>query len=100
MLNLDHLDQSAINIIIRKGMNLGETTSSYSGFADDDNRETGLRKILEGFEEIYVVGLATDYCVKATANDAIIAWGDNPPKVYIIEDATVELILRIVKMLL
>lgn len=46
---------------------------SYSGFFDNGQvRSTGLGEFLRarGVTEIYVLGLATDYCVKATALDA------------------------------
>lgn len=46
---------------------------SYSGFFDNGHRRaTGLGDYLRerGVEEVHVVGLATDYCVKATALDA------------------------------
>lgn len=47
---------------------------SYSGFFDNDHRRsTGLDEYLRehGVGEVYVLGLATDYCVKATALDAV-----------------------------
>lgn len=47
---------------------------SYSGFYDNGHRKsTGLGDYLkgEGVEEVYVMGLATDYCVKFTALDAV-----------------------------
>lgn len=46
---------------------------SYSGFFDNQQRKsTGLADYLRrrGVTEVYVLGLATDYCVKATALDA------------------------------
>jgi nicotinamidase/pyrazinamidase len=46
---------------------------SYSGFFDNDHASTtGLAKYLHEKEvsEVWVCGLATDYCVKATALDA------------------------------
>jgi nicotinamidase/pyrazinamidase len=46
---------------------------SYSGFFDNARKkETGLRRVLEalGVDEVTIVGLATDYCVKFTALDA------------------------------
>jgi nicotinamidase/pyrazinamidase len=46
---------------------------SYSGFFDNGHRKaTGLGDFLRerGVTEVYVLGLATDYCVKATALDA------------------------------
>lgn len=61
--------------VIRKGVG-GE--DGYSGFAVRDPRtgsesETGLADLLRehGVERVVIVGLATDYCVKETALDAI-----------------------------
>jgi nicotinamidase/pyrazinamidase len=47
---------------------------SYSGFFDNGHRKaTGLELVLRErqVEAVYVLGLATDYCVKATALDAV-----------------------------
>lgn len=47
---------------------------SYSGFFDNGRRQaTGLRDYLrqKGVEEVFVAGLATDYCVKFTVLDAL-----------------------------
>ncbi len=47
---------------------------SYSGFFDNGRRrETRLEEslVLRGVDELYVMGLATDYCVLATVLDAI-----------------------------
>ncbi len=47
---------------------------SYSGFFDNGHRKaTGMGDYLkaEGVEEVFVMGLATDYCVKFTALDAV-----------------------------
>lgn len=57
--------------IFRKGQD--PTIDSYSGFFDNDRkRATGLGDWLRhhGITEVCIVGLATDYCVKATALDA------------------------------
>jgi nicotinamidase/pyrazinamidase len=45
----------------------------YSGFYDVGRRSTGLAEYLRerGVGEVYILGLATDYCVKATALDAV-----------------------------
>ena len=47
---------------------------SYSGFFDNNHRKsTGLGDYLQEQQvtDVFVVGLATDYCVKATAFDAL-----------------------------
>ncbi len=47
---------------------------SYSGFYDNDHRSsTGLGEWLraEGVTDLFILGLATDYCVAATARDAL-----------------------------
>ena len=69
------LDVPTGTAIVRKGSN-GE--DGYSGFTMRDpaigrDVPTMLEPLLQaaGVEEVVVVGLATDYCVKATALDAI-----------------------------
>lgn len=50
------------------------TVDSYSGFFDNGHRQaTGLGTYLreQAVTDLYIVGLATDYCVKFTALDAI-----------------------------
>jgi len=61
----DLLDDPRIKII-SKGMN--ESADGYSGF-DGTNLAQLLRE--EGVEEVWVGGLATDYCVKHTVLDAL-----------------------------
>ena len=58
---------------VRKGMD--SKFDSYSGFADDGGHKTDLDDRLrkDGIKKVIVFGLATDYCVKATALDAISA---------------------------
>jgi nicotinamidase/pyrazinamidase len=66
------LDRSRIARVFRKGTNA--RIDSYSGFFDNGRRSsTGLGEYLkaQGAGEVYVAGLATDYCVKATAIDAV-----------------------------
>ncbi len=48
---------------------------SYSGFQDDGGAKTQMNQILQknGIKELIVYGIATDYCVKATAIDAVAA---------------------------
>jgi nicotinamidase/pyrazinamidase len=64
------LDRGRIARIFQKGAD--PEIDSYSGFLDADHRRsTGLADFLRerGVNEIYVAGLATDYCVKYTALD-------------------------------
>ncbi len=65
------LDTRRVEAIFRKGTD--PRVDSYSGFFDNAERKaTGLADFLRGrgADELVVVGLATDYCVKATALDA------------------------------
>jgi nicotinamidase/pyrazinamidase len=58
--------------VVKKG-ELPEV-DSYSGFLDNDRQhETGLRRLLtgRGVTEVFIAGLATDYCVKFTVLDAL-----------------------------
>jgi nicotinamidase/pyrazinamidase len=68
-----------VDVVIDKGTD--RETDGYSGFAattlDRDLREHGVRRV-------FVCGLATDYCVKATALDAKAAGFD----VVVLEDAS------------
>ncbi len=66
------LDRSRIARVFRKGVDAN--VDSYSGFFDNGRRRsTGLDGYLaaRGVHTVYVCGLATDYCVKATALDAL-----------------------------
>lgn len=68
----DKLDLRKIKKLIQKGTD--KTIDSYSAFFDNGHRKsTGLHEYLQsrGVKEIYVVGLATDYCVKFSALDAL-----------------------------
>lgn len=78
------LDLSKVNKIVYKGVD--RTLDSYSAFFDNAHlRTTGLTDYLreQGIEDIYIMGLATDYCVKFSCLDAVRE-GFN---VFIIEDA-------------
>lgn len=78
-LKKDHIDQ-----YFHKGTNLN--IDSYSAFFDNNKtHETGLDAFLREREvtKLYIVGLATDFCVKYTALDAL----DLGYEVTIIKDA-------------
>jgi nicotinamidase/pyrazinamidase len=65
------LETRRIDRVFHKGTDPG--IDSYSGFFDNGHRKaTGLADYLKekGVNDVYVAGLATDYCVKATAIDA------------------------------
>jgi len=65
------LEMNRVEAIFRKGTD--PSIDSYSGFFDNGHRKsTGLGDYLRGraANDVYVLGLATDYCVKFTALDA------------------------------
>lgn len=65
------LNVGKFNHIVQKGV--GRDIDSYSGFFDNDRQNaTGLHQYLQDHkvDTLYIVGLATDYCVKYTALDA------------------------------
>ena len=65
------LQRDAIAKVFIKGTD--PTVDSYSGFHDNGHRKsTGMAEWLrrQGVDTVYVMGLATDYCVKYTALDA------------------------------
>jgi nicotinamidase/pyrazinamidase len=67
----DGLERGQITEIFRKGTD--PAIDSYSGFFDNGHKKsTGLGDWLteRWIKQVYVMGLATDYCVKATALDA------------------------------
>ncbi|MGN8225116.1 bifunctional nicotinamidase/pyrazinamidase [Gracilimonas sp. BCB1] len=71
-------------LIVRKGFR--KHIDSYSAFFENDNETvTGLHGYLKerGIEDVYVVGLATDFCVKWTVLDGL-KLGYN---VHLVEDA-------------
>lgn len=66
------LDRQRVAEVFPKGTD--PEIDSYSGFFDNGHRKaTGLAAYLRaaGVDEVYITGLATDYCVKFTALDAI-----------------------------
>lgn len=60
------LEAARVDVIVDKGTDPG--TEGYSGF-DGTDLATLLRE--RGIDRVTVVGLATDYCVRATALDAL-----------------------------
>jgi nicotinamidase/pyrazinamidase len=60
------LDRSKIDVVVDAGFR--PDLEGYSGFEETD-LERALRE--RGVDEVTVVGLATDYCVRATALDAL-----------------------------
>jgi nicotinamidase/pyrazinamidase len=67
----DGLDRARITEVFQKGTD--PEIDSYSGFYDNGHRRsTGMGEWLKqrGVTELYVLGLATDYCVKFTTLDA------------------------------
>lgn len=80
---VDALETGAITKVFQKGTD--PTVDSYSGFYDNGRRKaTGLGDYLRGrgVRQAYVLGLATDYCVKFTALDAASEGFDT----YLVED--------------
>jgi nicotinamidase/pyrazinamidase len=66
------VDLTKVEVIIRKGFH--RAIDSYSTFFENDRRTaTGLDGWLRerGFRRIYLAGLATDFCVAWSAEDAI-----------------------------
>ncbi len=65
------LDTRRAELIVRKGFR--PAVDSYSAFFENDHRTpTGLGGYLRerGFRRIFLVGLATDFCVRYSAEDA------------------------------
>ncbi len=77
------LDQSQIDLLIRKATMMNK--DAYSAFEGADDNGQSLHRILEqrGVKNLFIVGLATDYCVLASTKDAI----ENGYRVYVITDA-------------
>jgi nicotinamidase/pyrazinamidase len=66
------LDRSRVKKVFPKGTD--PSIDSYSGFHDNGRKKsTGMGEWLkeQGVDAVYVLGLATDYCVKYTAIDAV-----------------------------
>ena len=82
---VDDLDTGKITRVFRKGTD--PAIDSYSGFYDNGHlKSTGLAEWLReaGVDEVHVLGLATDYCVKYTVLDALCEGF----RTVLIEDAT------------
>lgn len=68
------LNTTAFRFVLRKGTNL--EMDSYSAFLENDRRTTtGLAGLLRelGVQRVFLSGLATDVCVRATALDGCAA---------------------------
>ena len=79
------VNMNRVEAVFRKGLN--PEIDSYSGFYDNGHlKSTGLTDYLRGKEvrEVYLAGLAADYCVYFSAKDAL----QEGFKAFIIEDAT------------
>lgn len=77
------LEQSKIDLIIWKAF--AQDRDAYSGFEGVDHKGRSMDVALKsaGVKKIYIAGLATDYCVKATALDGL----KNGYEVFVIKDA-------------
>jgi len=67
------LDNKLFKTVVRKGMD--PQYDSYSGFEDDGGKKTEMNKLLkkEKIKKVVLYGIATDYCVRATALHAAAA---------------------------
>lgn len=67
------LDNKLFAAVVKKGMDA--QYDSYSGFQDDGGKKTNMDKLLkkDNIKKVVVYGIATDYCVRATALDAVAA---------------------------
>jgi nicotinamidase/pyrazinamidase len=79
----ESIDRHRVTAVFPKGTD--PLVDSYSGFYDNGRRRsTGMGEWLaeRGVRQLYVLGVATDYCVKATVLDALRLGHD----VWVIED--------------
>ncbi|MBP1624084.1 MAG: nicotinamidase-like amidase, partial [Acidobacteria bacterium] len=67
------LDEGLFVAVVQKGKD--KRFDSYSGFQDDGGNATDLDRVLKkpGVTDLIIYGLATDYCVRATALHALEA---------------------------
>jgi nicotinamidase/pyrazinamidase len=81
---VDGFLKNRIQRIFYKGTD--KTVDGYSGFFDNEHlKSTGLGEFLKEKDvtEVYIAGLATDYCVRFSARDAIMLG----LKTFVVEDA-------------
>ena len=79
------LETPETDLVVQKGVN--QNIDAYSVFMDNAKiHKTMLDETLKayGIQRLFVVGIATDFCVSWTAQDAV----DLGYEVYVIEDAT------------
>ncbi len=76
------IENSLFTAVVQKGTR--PDYDSYSGFFNDGGAKTGLDDIIRshGLTTLIIYGLATDYCVMATAMDAL----KSGYKVFLMED--------------
>lgn len=80
-----NLNRDKWKAVFQKGTN--PLVDSYSGFFDNNKQgDTGLSAYLKSHavDEVYICGLATDYCVKFTVLDSL----SEGFKTYLVSDAT------------
>jgi nicotinamidase/pyrazinamidase len=67
------IDNNLFLAVVRKAQD--PDFDSYSAFRDEGGRRTELETILglNGVDKLIVYGIATDYCVRATAIDGVLA---------------------------
>jgi len=67
------IDKKLFKAVVKKGKD--PQYDSYSGFQDDGGKKTEMDKILkkDKIKKLVIYGIATDYCVRATALDAVTA---------------------------
>ncbi len=78
------LDQSRIELIVRKGFH--PSVDSYSAFQENDRVTSTCLDVwlrARGFRRLFLAGLATDFCVAWSAEDAVRAGFE----VVVVEDA-------------
>lgn len=78
------LDTRPYELVLRKGTR--EAYDSYSAFEDMGHRTTGLADLLrsKSIRRVWIAGVAGDYCVKSTAEDALKAGFE----VFVLENLT------------